>query len=231
MAEGMTITELADAVGMTPRNIRAHQSKGLLFPPAISGRVALYNGAHLARLAAHRVAAARGLHAGRHQAAHQHAGQLLGDRRRPAAPVPGRQLGHLADRAHPGGAHPQPAARPAGGPDRHRPGLAGRRRPADEPHPARRRRPDAVGPGSSRSRWSRRCSSTRRSRPGSSGEFLRDQLRAARRGREPARRPGEGRGAAERDRVRDRVPAGRQRGRRRAGHRRAPARRAAAVDD
>lgn len=50
MAEGMTVTELADAVGMTPRNIRAYQSRGLLFPPSISGRVALYSGAHVARL-------------------------------------------------------------------------------------------------------------------------------------------------------------------------------------
>ena len=40
MAEGMTVTELADTVGMTPRNIRAYQSRGLLFPPTISGRVA-----------------------------------------------------------------------------------------------------------------------------------------------------------------------------------------------
>ena len=50
MAEGMTVTELADAVGMTPRNVRAYQSRGLLFPPTISGRVALYSGAHVARL-------------------------------------------------------------------------------------------------------------------------------------------------------------------------------------
>lgn len=50
MAEGMTVTELAEAVGMTPRNIRAYQSKGLLFPPSISGRVAVYSGAHVARL-------------------------------------------------------------------------------------------------------------------------------------------------------------------------------------
>jgi DNA-binding transcriptional MerR regulator len=50
MAEGMTVTELADTVGMTPRNIRAYQSRGLLFPPLISGRVALYSGAHVARL-------------------------------------------------------------------------------------------------------------------------------------------------------------------------------------
>ena len=49
MAEGMTVTELADTVGMTPRNIRAYQSRGLLFPPSISGRVALYSGAHVAR--------------------------------------------------------------------------------------------------------------------------------------------------------------------------------------
>jgi DNA-binding transcriptional MerR regulator len=48
--EGMTVTELAETVGMTPRNIRAYQSKGLLFPPTIQGRVAVYNGAHVARL-------------------------------------------------------------------------------------------------------------------------------------------------------------------------------------
>lgn len=46
----MTVTELAETVGMTPRNIRAYQSKGLLFPPTIQGRVAVYSGAHVARL-------------------------------------------------------------------------------------------------------------------------------------------------------------------------------------
>ena len=48
--DGLTVTQLAETVGMTPRNIRAYQSKGLLFPPAIQGRVAVYNGAHVARL-------------------------------------------------------------------------------------------------------------------------------------------------------------------------------------
>jgi DNA-binding transcriptional MerR regulator len=48
--EGMTVTELAETVGMTPRNIRAYQSKGLLFPPTIRGRIAVYSGAHVARL-------------------------------------------------------------------------------------------------------------------------------------------------------------------------------------
>jgi DNA-binding transcriptional MerR regulator len=51
MADGMTIEELAQVVGMTPRNIRAHQSKGLLFSPEIRDRVARYNGGHAARLA------------------------------------------------------------------------------------------------------------------------------------------------------------------------------------
>jgi DNA-binding transcriptional MerR regulator len=50
MAESMTITELAERVSMTPRNIRAYQSRGLLFAPEIRGRVAHYSGAHAARL-------------------------------------------------------------------------------------------------------------------------------------------------------------------------------------
>lgn len=50
MAESMTIIELAERVGMTPRNIRAYQSRGILFPPLIEGRVARYSGVHAARL-------------------------------------------------------------------------------------------------------------------------------------------------------------------------------------
>ena len=46
----MSITELAEHVGMTPRNIRAYQSKGLLERPVIEGRVARYSGVHTARL-------------------------------------------------------------------------------------------------------------------------------------------------------------------------------------
>lgn len=46
----MSITELAEHVGMTPRNIRAYQSRGLLEPPVIRGRVARYSGLHAARL-------------------------------------------------------------------------------------------------------------------------------------------------------------------------------------
>jgi len=48
--DGLTITDLASLVGMTPRNIRAYQSRGLLFPPQIYGRKARYTAAHVARL-------------------------------------------------------------------------------------------------------------------------------------------------------------------------------------
>lgn len=50
MPDSMTITELADRVGMTPRNIRSYQSRGLLFGPEIRGRIARYTSAHAARL-------------------------------------------------------------------------------------------------------------------------------------------------------------------------------------
>jgi DNA-binding transcriptional MerR regulator len=43
---GITIEELARRVDMTPRNIRAHQSRGLLPPPERTGRVALYGPTH-----------------------------------------------------------------------------------------------------------------------------------------------------------------------------------------
>jgi DNA-binding transcriptional MerR regulator len=48
--DGPTVTDLAAMVGMTPRNIRAYQSRGLLFPPEIHDRKARYSAAHVARL-------------------------------------------------------------------------------------------------------------------------------------------------------------------------------------
>jgi DNA-binding transcriptional MerR regulator len=50
MADSLTITELAAKVGMTARNIRSYQSRGLVFSPRIEGRVARYGGEHVARL-------------------------------------------------------------------------------------------------------------------------------------------------------------------------------------
>jgi DNA-binding transcriptional MerR regulator len=50
MPDGLTITQLAAAVGMSPRNIRAYQSRGLVHPPEIQGRIAHYGGDHVARL-------------------------------------------------------------------------------------------------------------------------------------------------------------------------------------
>jgi DNA-binding transcriptional MerR regulator len=44
------IDELARAAGMTVRNVRVYQERGLLPPPRREGRVGLYDEAHLARL-------------------------------------------------------------------------------------------------------------------------------------------------------------------------------------
>jgi DNA-binding transcriptional MerR regulator len=48
--DSYTIDELAAAVGMTPRNVRAYRTKGLLPPPVRDGRVSRYRTAHLHRL-------------------------------------------------------------------------------------------------------------------------------------------------------------------------------------
>jgi DNA-binding transcriptional MerR regulator len=47
---GLTIDELAQRVGMTVRNVRAHQSRGLLPPPDVRGRTGYYTEDHVARL-------------------------------------------------------------------------------------------------------------------------------------------------------------------------------------
>lgn len=46
----MTIEQLAASAGMTVRNIRAHQTRGLLPPPRLVGRTGFYGAEHLARL-------------------------------------------------------------------------------------------------------------------------------------------------------------------------------------
>ncbi len=49
-AQEMTIDELARESGMTVRNIRAHQSRGLLPPPEVRARTGYYGPEHVARL-------------------------------------------------------------------------------------------------------------------------------------------------------------------------------------
>ena len=49
-AEELTIDELARRTGMTVRNVRAYQSRGLLPAPAIRGRTGYYGPDHVARL-------------------------------------------------------------------------------------------------------------------------------------------------------------------------------------
>jgi DNA-binding transcriptional MerR regulator len=61
-AEGeMTIRQLAERTGMTIRNIRAHQTRGLLPPPVVRGRTGYYNEEHVARIELTREMQADGL--------------------------------------------------------------------------------------------------------------------------------------------------------------------------
>ena len=46
----LTIEELSERVGVTARNVRAYQSQGLVPEPVRSGRVALYDEEHVARV-------------------------------------------------------------------------------------------------------------------------------------------------------------------------------------
>jgi DNA-binding transcriptional MerR regulator len=46
----LTIEQLAHETGMSVRNIRAHQSRGLLPPPELRARTGYYGSAHVARL-------------------------------------------------------------------------------------------------------------------------------------------------------------------------------------
>jgi DNA-binding transcriptional MerR regulator len=57
----MTIGELARRTGMTIRNIRAHQTRGILPPPEVQGRTGYYNEDHVARLELTREMQAEGL--------------------------------------------------------------------------------------------------------------------------------------------------------------------------
>jgi DNA-binding transcriptional MerR regulator len=57
----MTIRELAERTGMTVRNIRAHQTRGLLPPPVVRGRTGYYNQEHVARIELTREMQADGL--------------------------------------------------------------------------------------------------------------------------------------------------------------------------
>jgi DNA-binding transcriptional MerR regulator len=50
MAAELTIEQLAAQSGMTVRNIRAHQARGLLAPPEVRLRVGYYSSEHVARL-------------------------------------------------------------------------------------------------------------------------------------------------------------------------------------
>jgi DNA-binding transcriptional MerR regulator len=49
-ANALTIDDLAREVGLSVRNLRSHQARGLLPPPEVRGRVGYYGGEHLDRI-------------------------------------------------------------------------------------------------------------------------------------------------------------------------------------
>src|SRR5215217_1217413 len=57
----MTIRQLAERTGMTVRNVRAHQTRGLLPPPVVRGRTGYYDDEHVARIELTREMQADGL--------------------------------------------------------------------------------------------------------------------------------------------------------------------------
>jgi DNA-binding transcriptional MerR regulator len=56
----LTIDQLAQTAGLTVRNVRSYQSRGLIPPPAVQGRTGYYGAEHLARLALIREMQAQG---------------------------------------------------------------------------------------------------------------------------------------------------------------------------
>ena len=56
----LTIDQLAQSAGLTVRNVRSYQSRGLIPPPEVQGRVGYYGAEHTARLALIREMQAQG---------------------------------------------------------------------------------------------------------------------------------------------------------------------------
>jgi DNA-binding transcriptional MerR regulator len=56
----LTIDELAQSTGLTVRNVRSYQSRGLIPPPEVQGRTGYYGAQHLTRLALIREMQAQG---------------------------------------------------------------------------------------------------------------------------------------------------------------------------
>jgi DNA-binding transcriptional MerR regulator len=89
-----TLAEVAAAVGMSERNVRAYRSRGLIRPPRIRGRVGLYSQEHLAQLRLIQALLGRGLSLGvitqlvERGVAHTELARLVREELPPGEPVP-----------------------------------------------------------------------------------------------------------------------------------------------
>src|SRR6185369_15500165 len=78
----LTVAEVARMVGMSPRNIRAHQARRLLPPPVRQGREVYYHTEHIQRLEAIKALQRRGFNLVAVQAMlRSHGGDPAGDAR------------------------------------------------------------------------------------------------------------------------------------------------------
>ena len=81
----LTIGELAEAAGMTVRNVRNHAARGLLAPPRLVARTGYYGAEHLERLKLIRAMQAEGFNL-------EAIACLLGGSSREAPPIPAEDV-------------------------------------------------------------------------------------------------------------------------------------------
>jgi DNA-binding transcriptional MerR regulator len=93
--EELTIDELARSTGVTVRNIRAHQSRGLLPPPEVRARTGYYGPEHVARLELIRELQAEGFNLNAIGRLLEHGREVLGFTRSVLSPFADEEPEHL----------------------------------------------------------------------------------------------------------------------------------------
>ena len=212
----MTIRELAERTGMTVRNIRAHQTRGLLPPPIVRGRTGYYGPEHVARIELTREMQADGLNLEAiRRVLDSGDGSAAGDLRLHPRPA------HALRRRDPGDLRGRGAGADLGRGRRTRSCAAGREKARHPPRPARRPDRGDQPAAAARRRRTGGARRRRRGRPADGREAapprrrrrprLRRPLRQGGLGAVRPRRPARGRVAADERGARTDAAAGRRR--------------------